>query len=370
MLVYSERNAIARKWHAFQYEFEDVGAHLGFTQIFAPALLARSSVSRTFYRLSQSVSRRALTEVSLEQIEIVEDFDLFYAFFAFPSDIPHITHLKRWRERCGKAMCFIGEHYSAEAEANRPYLQMLNELDFDRVFVFNTAPAESVASIAGCPVEFLGHGVDAYRWSPYPLVPERSVDFYQFGRRSETTHAAALDMVRRDGAFYIYDTIFNVPLEDHQAHRSMVAETMKRSRYFFAYRPGEDRGRAQQDDPLSSRYFESIGGGAVVLGSRPGAKEYDDCFGWPDSTIEIPFEAHDLRDIVAALETDPVRLARARMQNIVQTLRTLDWVYRWRRIFDAAGLPHTQAMGDRITDLERLAESAEERETAALERLG
>jgi len=178
VLVYSERNAIARKWHAFQYGFEDVGAHLGFAQVFAPALLERSSVSRAFYRLSPSVHRRMLAEVSVEEITITEDFDLFYAFFAFPSDIPHISHLKHWRERCGQAMCFIGEHYSDEAEANRPYLRMLKELDFDRVFVFNTAPADSIASIVGCPVESLGHGVDAFRWSPYPLVPQRSVDLY------------------------------------------------------------------------------------------------------------------------------------------------------------------------------------------------
>lgn len=369
VLVYSERNVIARKWHALQYEFEDVGAEVGLADVVAPKVLERSPLSRVYYRLNRGVGKRTLTEVSLEEIEITTNYDLFYAFFAFPSDIPHISKLKRWRERCGKAMCFIGEHYRSEESVNRRYLQMLKDLDFDHVFIFNTAPSESIASVVDCPVEFMGHGVDAFRFSPYPLLPERAVDLYQFGRRSDVTHAAALELARSDGLFYIYDTIFNVPLEDYRAHRNLVAETMKRSRYFFAYRPGENLGRAQEDDPLSSRYFEAVGGGAVLLGSRPGSKEYDACFTWPDATIEIPFEAHDLREIIADLDAQPDRLARARMHNIVQTLRSLDWVYRWEHILERAGLPLTEGMRDRKNRLSELADLAEERETEARERL-
>ena len=370
VLVYSERNVIARKWHALQYEFEDVGTEIGLADVVAPRARERTPVNRALYRVNRGAGRGGMREVHLEEMTITGDYDLFFAFFAFPSDIPHIQRLKGWRKRCKKAICFIGEHYTQENEQNRRYLQMLRELGFDQVYIFNTAPKETIASIVGCPVEFMGHGVDAFRFSPYPLVPERSVDLYQFGRRSDVTHAAALDMAKRDGLFYIYDTIFNVPLEDYLAHRNLVAETMKRSRYFFAYRPGENLGRAQQDDPLSSRYFEAIGGGAILLGSRPGTKEYDECFPWPDATIEIPFEAHDLREIIADLDAQPERIATARMNNIVQTLRTLDWVYRWARILDRAGLPVTQPMRDRMAALERLADMAEERETAALERLG
>jgi hypothetical protein len=308
--------------------------------------------------------------VNLAETTIDREYDLFFAFFAFPSDIPHIQRLKRWRERCTKAICFIGEHYTQEAEQNRPYLELLRELGFDHVYLFNTAPIESVRAVVGCPVEFMGHGVDSMRWSPYPLVPERSVDLYQYGRRSEVTHEAALRLVREHGLFYIYDTVFNVPLEDYRAHRTLVAETMKRSRYFFGYRPGENLGRAQSDDPLSSRYFEAVGGGAVLLGNRPGNAEYDECFPWPDATIEIPFEAHDLREILAHLDAQPERIATARMNNIVGTLRTLDWVYNWARILDQAGLEHPPGVRARMARLAELADMAEEGERTALAQLG
>ena len=107
----------------------------------------------------------------------------------------------------------------------------------------------------------------------------------------------------------------------------------------------------------------------MLLGSRPGNKEYDEVFPWPDATIEIPFEAHDLREILAELDADPVRIATARRHNIVGTLRTLDWVYFWKRVLEQAGLPTNRAMEDRIAALARLADEAEERETSALARL-
>ena len=58
------------------------------------------------------------------------------------------------------------------------------------------------------------------------------------------------------------------------------------------------------------------------------------------------------------------------MNNIVQTLRTLDWVYWWAQILDQAGLPLTQRMRDRVAALERLADLAEKRVPEALEPLG
>jgi hypothetical protein len=366
VLIYSERNVIARKWHALQYEFEDVAQEVGLADVVAPGLRAPGPLGKAAYRIQRGVGRRGMREVHLAETTITREYDLFFAFFAFPSDIPHIQRLKGWRDRCAKAVCYIGEHYTHEVAQNRAYLELLRELGFDRVYLFNMASAASVEEVVGCPVEFMGHGVDSARWSPYPLVPPRTVDLYQYGRRSDVTHAAALDMVRKDGTFYIYDTVFNVPLEDYRAHRTMVAETMKRARYFFAYRPGENLGRALKDDPISSRFFEAIGGGAVLLGSRPHIPQYDEVFPWADATIEIPFEAPDLREIIAALDAQPERIHTARMHNIVNTLRSLDWVYNWARIAEQAGLPQTPGMQQRMAWLAELADIAEQRETAAL----
>jgi hypothetical protein len=369
-LVFSERNAVARKWHAIQYEFEDVGIESGIGEIVAPALRPLTPLSRATYRINRVAGRRPmLVEVGLEDVRITRDYELLFAFFAFPTDIPHLQHLKGWREHCKKAVAFIGEIYSHDIEPVMPNLELLRELDFDRVYVFNARTAATIESIVRCPVEFLPLATDGFRFSPYPKVPPRVIDLYQFGRRSDATHAAALELALADELYYVYDTIFNVPLEDPRAHRQLVAHTMKRAKYFFAYRPGEDRARAAADDGLSARYFEAIGGGAVLLGSRPGAKEFDACFPWEDCVIEIPFEATNLREILAELEADPVRIALARKHNIVESLRRHDWGHRWARILDDVGVARPAALDARLAAIAELADLAEAGETAALEHI-
>jgi len=360
VLMLSERNAESRKWHAFQYEFEDVVAEVDSVDTVAPPARKVTPVTR----LTDRVVRRSghahlITEPAIQPVTVTGRYDLFFAVFSFETDIPHLLRLKQWRERCDKAVCFIVELFTDHLERAEKYLQILDQFDFDQVFLLNPAPKAAVARMSGARTDFLGLGVDAFRFSPYPDPPARTIDLYQFGRRSPVTHEAALDMVRRDGAFYVYDTVFNVPLPDYRAHRDMMAEYLKRSRYFFSYRPGEDLDRGRDDDALSSRYFEATAGGAVLLGNSPNTPEYQQCFGWPDSTIDIPYEPHDLREIIADLDAQPDRLVRARTNNITHGLREHDWVHRWSRVLDSVGLPHTQRMTMRKERLEQLAQLVE-----------
>ena len=361
ILVFSTRHAESRKWQAPRYEFEDVAAQVDAVDLLAPPARQPTPVTRIsnrVARLTRHVERAV--DLTVRPTTVDRDYELFFATLSFPSDATHLLQLKRWRERCGKAICFIGELFTEQLEEAQPYLELLRRFRFDHVFLFNPRPAQAVAQITGAQVDFLPFGVDAFRFAPAPDGPPRSVDLYQFGRRSPTTHAAALDLAKRDGLFYVYDTTFNVPLPDYRAHRSLIAEVMKRSRYFFSYRPGEDLGRGTGDDVLSTRYFEATAGGAVALGSSPKSLEYQQCFGWPDATIEIPYDAQDLRCILAELDSQPQRLAQVRIDNVVNSLRRHDWLHRWARVLDAAEMPHTAEMQQRREQLEALAVAFEQ----------
>jgi hypothetical protein len=359
-LVLSERNAESRKWHAFQYEFEDVAAAVDDVALLAPP---ERPVGKPRYVLNRAVRfaghPERYSEPAMRPVRIARDYDLFFATFSFASDIPHLLQLRDLQKRCARKVCFIVELFTQQIAQARPYLELLRRFEFDQVFLFNPAPRDAVAEIVGCPVDFLGLGVDALRFSPYPQPPARCVDFYQFGRRSSVTHDAVLDMAARDGTYYVYDTIHNVPLPDYRPHRVLMAETLKRTRYFFAYRAGEDLERVRADDALSSRYYEGGAGGAVLLGSHPHSAQWEDQFGWPDAVIDIPYDAHDLREIIAELETQPERLARASTSNVLGALRRHDWSYRWARVLEAAGLPPRPALTARMERLESLAAMAE-----------
>jgi hypothetical protein len=357
VLIFSKRNLEVRKWHAFQYEFEDVIAEVDDVDLLAPPPVPRSWDAHLPGRIARRLPRpERRMELPIAPVTLDGRYDLFFAIFHFAPDIEYLRQLRQCRARSTKAVCYIAEIY--RPDELRPYLELLRELEFDHVFLFNARAAEGVSRIAGCPSEFLPVAVDALRFSPHPDPPPRSVDLYSFGRRSPVTHEAALEMAQNDGAFYLYDTVFDAPLLDHRTHRQLIAETMKRSRYFFAYKASEDRARAAEDDDLSARYFEGTAGGAVLLGSSPDTREYRQCFDWPDATIDIPYDASDLRSIVEELDAQPERLAQARLNNVVGTLRRHDWVHRWEHMLNAVGMPPTPAMAQRRERLEQLADAA------------
>jgi hypothetical protein len=353
-LLYSNRAAVEwRKWHAYLYEFEDVIMEIEDVDLVAPPLGRTPRGVELARRLSGR--RLAFADPKVRPTPIRRDYDVFFAFLAFAGEADQLTRLQGLRERCGTAIAFLEELYTPHVDVNRKSLELLGEMGFDRVFMFNPGPAQQVEEIAGCPTEFLSIGVDALKFCPFPDPPERCVDLYQFGRRSPVTHDAALAMAEQDGRFYLYDTVFNVPIPDYRAHRKLIAETMKRAKFFFAYRAGQDLPDAMADDPMSSRYFEGTAGGAVLLGNHPRTPEYDALFPWPDATIEIPYDAVDLRGIVADLEAQPERLATARHNNVTGALRRHDWTYPWLRVLETAGLEPTAAARAR---LERMAELA------------
>src|SRR5688572_16910436 len=94
VLVYSKRNVIARKWHALQYELEDVGAELGLADIVAPRPSRQTPLDRVYNRINRTLGRGGVMEESTEEVPIQGEYDLFFAFFSFPSDIPNILRLK------------------------------------------------------------------------------------------------------------------------------------------------------------------------------------------------------------------------------------------------------------------------------------
>jgi len=359
VLLLSERRLETPKWQAAHYEFEDVIAEIDSVRLVAPARAPLGLVTDLRRRVTRRVGRPELVgEPLAEAVDVDGFYDLFFCIMHFPTDLAHLHRLRGWRERCNKAVCFLVELWEHEIPRSTPYLELLKRFGFDHVFILHARHRDVVRRLSGAPCDYMGVGVDALRFSPYPSPPPRVVDFYQFGRRSPYTHQAALRLARTEGAFYLYDTVFNVPLPDPRAHREAIASIVKRARYFFAYTAADDHERAAGEDVVSARYIEGIAGGAIVLGSAPRVPEFTELFPWADATIAIPYEAHDLKEIVSELERSPERLAAARINNVVGTLRRHDWVYRWQQVLDAVGLPATPAMAARKARLAELADVA------------
>lgn len=379
VLMLSERNLESPRWQVGNYELEDVVGTLDDVRLLAPSGVAPSALkeaarqtARWVRHLPESRAKRVMhsmarharrpelfTYPAMVPTPVTGDYSLFFAAFMFPTDIVHTLQLKGWRERCEKAVCYLNELWGHEVELLAPYLKLLGQVGFDHVFVVNAAQVDVVSEISGVPCSFLAPGIDARSASPFPDPPPRTVDFFQFGRRSDITHQAALELSRTDRRFYLYDTLVDVQLPDHRTHREQMNSILQRSRYCFAYRNADALEWARGEDVLAPRYFEGVAGGAIMLGSAPRIPQFGEYFDWPDAVVEIPYEAHDLRGIIAGLDAQPARLAAAQTANVVNSLRRHDWVYRWQQILDAANLPATPRMAERIEHLGELARLAE-----------
>ena len=368
VLLLSMRDYARNRAHVTQFEFEDVIAAVDTVQLVRPRAESNSELAGLLHRVKNR-GRRLVGDMPRTAVlapEPIEgEYDLFFAVFHFPTDLPHLLALGDWRRRCRKAVAFVIEMWSKELPKSAPYLPLLN--DFDEVFLFNAASVGEVARLVRAPLAFLPTGVDAFRFSPFPNPAPRLIDFMSYGRRSPTVHRQLVEWAQEGELFYHYDTVGDATVPDYWLHRNALASQLRRARYTLAYKVNESRSiRTGGEEALAVRYFEGAAAGTVMLGSRTDAPEFAANFGWDDAVIDLPYATTDLRGFIADLERDPARLARARTANAVHSLRRHDWVYRWAQVLDAVGLPHTPAMAARVAQLHAIADDAE----AAPERRG
>jgi hypothetical protein len=181
------------------------------------------------------------------------------------------------------------------------------------------------------------------------------------GRRWEGVHDALRQLASRQEIFYIHDTFAGSDIEppDHRQHRSMLANIAKRSRYFMVAPakmdvPGETAGQVE----VGYRCFEGAASGSVMIGQAPRTVAFRELFGGRDAVIEIKADGSDVRDVLASLDAQPERLNEMSRQNAEEALLRHDWVYRWQRVLDVAGITRSNGMARREQQLRELSPEA------------
>jgi hypothetical protein len=282
---------------------------------------------------------------------LTRDYDLFFPVFNHPFEIFALTAVPDWRARCRVAACFISEVW--DHELPEYLLELLSS--FDHVFLGVQHPVQAVARIVGRPCTYLPTAADVLRFAPDFSHPARAIDVCNIGRRSKVTHAALIELAKKRGIFYYYDTVrasgaqgkqITFSVNDPAEHRLLLASLLQRSRYYFANRARINEPESiQSHEEISARFYEGIASGAVLLGEQPRSEEFKRQFDWPDPVIHVPFDSPDIGDILARLDADPDRLERIRRQNVHQAALRHDWLHRLQVVYDAVGLRPTHPMG-------------------------
>lgn len=349
------------------YEFEDVIADVTRADRLEPLTNRPLEISRRAYKALRVLthSRRLARWLAPAppQLQLNRDYELFLPVFNNPYEVFALAAVPNWRARARKAACFVMEYWPHQYSP-RYLLEMFGE--FDHIFVGLQSSVEAMRRHTGRPCSYLPPAVDLLRFSPLPRPPPRSIDVCNLGRRSEITHQALLRLARDRRIHYYYDTIaasganlkqrtFNV--DNAAGHRQLLGSVLQRSRYFIANRARvNEEEYSQHLDEISYRFYEGAGAGAVMLGEAPRTENFRQQFDWPDAVIHLPFNSPDIGEIIAALDTDPERLSRARRNNLHFAALRHDWVYRIRTIFQVLELPPPPAMLEREARLQAMAQ--------------
>jgi hypothetical protein len=358
LLLFSQRHVEVHMWEAPQLEFEDVLMEVDDAVMLAPASTWTGPIAMWSSRTGNAARRliRRPHRWPMQTSTVSGEYDLFFATFHFPKNISMMRRLKGVRERCRVMACHLIEVWSPDLRRRAHELRALRV--FDHIFVTNGAIREQLEEMIDRPVHLLPTASDLLRFSPYPGPPRRCIDVYNYGRGSDAVHEQLARMAERKEIFYVHSRV-NHEVPDYRAHRVQIADLLKRSRYFLAYRINENRLQLTGgDETIPTRFFEGAAAGSVILGSQPRCAEWDRYFGWDDAVIPVPWKPEDLAAILRELDDQPLRFDTIRRRNAVRSLRRNDWVHRWEEVLGVVGLPVTARMSARKAHLDAMADEA------------
>ena len=352
------------------YELEDLAADLLGSGIGYVTNDLSVSLARKMYKAVRllSGSRRLAdtTSTVIPTVTLPRQYDLFFAVFNHIFEVFALNALSDWRKRCGQAVCYMGEAWTSELP-----LYLVEQLrSFDHIFVGVAGSAEALSKLTGRPCTYLPRAVDALKFCPYPSQPARSIDVCGIGRRSAITHGALLDYAQSRNRFYYYDTLqvrsgsvssISYGVTDPAEHRLLLANVLKRSRYFVANRAFADRpALTNGQEEISGSFYEVAAAGAVMLGLPPDSDEFRRQFDWEGAIVPTPFHAPDIASVIAQLDADLARVARIRKASVAHSLLRHDWVYRLRKVLAVLGRAPTDRMLEREQRLHAVAASLRE----------
>ena len=359
VLIFSLRNIFGKAlFRCPHFEFEDIICEVDSAELLAPKV--DPSDMRSSFATRLAYHAPILLNPGIRTIPTKRQYDILFTVCGWPQDLMMFNAVSHLRDVCKTSVCLLDELWVNEFALNRHFLRILAKFDFVMLYYSQTVKPLSERIERKCV--FSPPGVDTIKFCPDPDPPERGIDVYSIGRRSEITHRKLLDMVRENRLFYLHDSIGGSQAINSKEHRALFANVAKRSRYFIV-NPGKidvpgQRGRQIE---IGNRYFEGAASGAIMIGERPDNEVFEDLFNWPDAVTHLPYDSDRIDAVMKDLDADPVRQDRIRRAGVVQALMRHDWVYRWEAILKTVGLEPLQAALERKDRLKKLAQVVSKR---------
>ena len=74
-----------------------------------------------------------------------------------------------------------------------------------------------------------------------------------------------------------------------------------------------------------------------MVGRRPNHPEFDNPFFWPDAVVDVESKSGIVKTL-SELDAQAERVRQIGKNNVVYSLLHHDWLYRWEKVLELAGL--------------------------------
>ena len=361
VLTWSLRNIQNFVYNSCLFEFEDIISEVDAAKTVAPPqydwlgkLINKTVVSKT--RRLKSVP---LTGVNpyIKADTLEDEYDVYFVTLDFPWYVSSVNQLKGWRKKCKLAVCYIVEIWTEDLPKMAKFMDFFDQ--FDLICIGTHHVLEDVQKMISTPCMFLPSGVDTMKFYPnFESGKRRSIDVCSLGKRSAATHDALLNKAEKESFFYYHELTDGSVLrvDDHQAHRTLVANLLKSSRYRITnYTKAELPERIAGEYEIGYRFFEGAAAGNVLIGAPPKGDLYGKYFDWEDSIIPVNFDEPNIAEVIDELDARPGYIESIQARNVMNSLLKHDWVYRWEQVLDKLGLPTDSKLEARKRRLKEMA---------------
>jgi hypothetical protein len=342
-VLLSRRNPASAGWVAID-EFEDLFQRLCGTRILCadhrsllrdPLGKAQRRLLGRFYPLKETVNR---------------DAELLLVVARTPSDLSMLHSLAHARKRFRKIAGYVIDSYFLEGFES-------SVKSYDHIFSTTQEGADIVRTRYGVPSSVLRQGFDCLAWAS--TDPARSIDLIGFGRQPASYHREFQRWFHdsQSNILYLHSPIGANAGSAVWVERPMMLKLLQRSKMSLAFHllvePDEARPRAASF--VTSRWFESLAAGCIIVGRRPPGEMAAEMFDWPNALIDLPDRPSEATDFIKSLACDASFLQETRTRNVIEMCRRHDWRYRIRDIYKHFDLLLPERLKAEIIALEEAA---------------
>ena len=368
VLTWSLRNIQNFVYNSCLFEFEDVISEVDKADIYSPSQFGPRSrvINKAIVSATRHVKPLSLAAVNpyLKSKSLDREYDMYFVTLDFPWYGSSINMLKDWRKKCKTAVCYIVEIWNEDIPQMKNFMKFFDQ--FDLICIGTQHVLKDVQAMTDTPVMFVPPGVDTIKFCPdFESGKKRSIDITNLGRRSLSTHNALLEKSEKEKNFFYYHELTNgsvLRVDDHQAHRTLIANLLGSSRYYVTNYAKADMPKLIAGEyEIGYRFFEGAAAGAVLIGARPKGDLYDKYFNWEDSIIPVRFDEPDISKIIDELDACPGYIESIQARNAMNSLLQHDWVYRWEMILEELGQEPTPGITARKQKLKETAAALEPR---------